>query len=109
MEDFGARDWAADAFCQARVKECGIFVGLLFDGSDALATQVVAALRNLEQESLEDGGGNVVCCPHFPQIADFWRSVEPLQFLSSDSAEPYHVSGQAQRRQLQPALAARRG
>lgn len=28
MEDFGARDQAADPFCRALVKECGVFVGL---------------------------------------------------------------------------------
>jgi tetratricopeptide (TPR) repeat protein len=29
MEDFGARDAMADDFCQARVKECDVFVGIL--------------------------------------------------------------------------------
>jgi formylglycine-generating enzyme required for sulfatase activity len=29
MEDFGARDWAADAFCRAKVAECAVFVGLI--------------------------------------------------------------------------------
>jgi formylglycine-generating enzyme required for sulfatase activity len=29
MEDFGARDWAADDFCRAKVAECDVFVGLL--------------------------------------------------------------------------------
>jgi formylglycine-generating enzyme required for sulfatase activity len=29
MEDFGARDWAADDFCRARVAECDVFVGLI--------------------------------------------------------------------------------
>lgn len=29
MEDFGARDWEADAFCRARVAECDIFLGLV--------------------------------------------------------------------------------
>ena len=29
MEDFGARDWEADAFCRARVAECDVFLGLV--------------------------------------------------------------------------------
>ncbi len=29
MEDFGARDWAADDFCRAKVAECDVFVGLI--------------------------------------------------------------------------------
>ena len=29
MEDFGARDAMADDFCQAKVKECDVFVGIL--------------------------------------------------------------------------------
>jgi formylglycine-generating enzyme required for sulfatase activity len=29
MEDFGARDWDADAYCRARVAECDVFVGLI--------------------------------------------------------------------------------
>jgi formylglycine-generating enzyme required for sulfatase activity/energy-coupling factor transporter ATP-binding protein EcfA2 len=29
MEDFGARDWEADAYCRARVAECNVFVGLI--------------------------------------------------------------------------------
>ena len=29
MEDFGARDWAADAFCRARVTECDVLVGIV--------------------------------------------------------------------------------
>jgi tetratricopeptide (TPR) repeat protein len=29
MEDFGARDWAADAFCRAKVAECDMFVGIV--------------------------------------------------------------------------------
>jgi tetratricopeptide (TPR) repeat protein len=29
MEDFGARAWAADDFCRARVKECDLFVGIV--------------------------------------------------------------------------------
>ncbi len=29
MEDFGARDWAADDFCRAKVKECDGFVGIV--------------------------------------------------------------------------------
>jgi hypothetical protein len=28
MEDFGARDWEADAFCQDAVRSCNVFVGL---------------------------------------------------------------------------------
>jgi Domain of unknown function (DUF4062)/NACHT domain len=29
MEDFGARDWAADEFCRAKVAECDLFVGIV--------------------------------------------------------------------------------
>jgi hypothetical protein len=29
MEDFGARDWAADEFCRAKVSECDVFVGIV--------------------------------------------------------------------------------
>jgi hypothetical protein len=29
MEDFGARDWAADDFCRAKVAECDLFVGVV--------------------------------------------------------------------------------
>ncbi|TEU19472.1 MAG: DUF4062 domain-containing protein [Anaerolineales bacterium] len=29
MEDFGARDWAADDFCRAKVAECNLFVGVV--------------------------------------------------------------------------------
>jgi formylglycine-generating enzyme required for sulfatase activity/energy-coupling factor transporter ATP-binding protein EcfA2 len=29
MEDFGARDWAADDFCRTKVAECDVFVGLI--------------------------------------------------------------------------------
>lgn len=29
MEDFGARDWAADDFCRSRVAECDVLVGLV--------------------------------------------------------------------------------
>src|ERR1044072_6491210 len=29
MEDFGALDWQADEFCQARIAECDLFVGIL--------------------------------------------------------------------------------
>ncbi|UCC64883.1 MAG: DUF4062 domain-containing protein, partial [Anaerolineae bacterium] len=29
MEDFGARDWVADDFCQAKVAECDLFVGVV--------------------------------------------------------------------------------
>jgi formylglycine-generating enzyme required for sulfatase activity len=29
MEDFGARDWAADDFCRAKVAECDVFVCLI--------------------------------------------------------------------------------
>jgi formylglycine-generating enzyme required for sulfatase activity len=29
MEDFGARDWEADAFCRAKVAACDVFVGLI--------------------------------------------------------------------------------
>jgi hypothetical protein len=29
MEDFGARDWEADAFCRAKVAECDLFVGIV--------------------------------------------------------------------------------
>lgn len=29
MEDFGARDWAADDFCRAKVAECDVFAGLI--------------------------------------------------------------------------------
>jgi tetratricopeptide (TPR) repeat protein len=29
MEDFGARDWAADDFCRAKVAECDLFVGIV--------------------------------------------------------------------------------
>jgi hypothetical protein len=29
MEDFGALDWQADDFCQAKVAECNLFVGIL--------------------------------------------------------------------------------
>src|ERR1039457_2512909 len=29
MEDFGARDWDVDSFCQARAKECDLFVGII--------------------------------------------------------------------------------
>lgn len=126
MEDFGARDWEADAFCRAKVGGCDVFLGLVghlygsspeggelsfterehdsaveagvprllflasddlplppslrepdekwqrqlrfrdrlrkerivgfFDFPDRLATQVVAALRNLEREGLADSG-----------------------------------------------------
>lgn len=29
MEDFGARDWESDEFCQQKVAECDLFVGIL--------------------------------------------------------------------------------
>jgi tetratricopeptide (TPR) repeat protein len=29
MEDFGARDWEADEFCRAKVKECDVMVGIV--------------------------------------------------------------------------------
>lgn len=37
MEDFGALDWQADEFCQARIEECELFVGILgpFYGSSS--------------------------------------------------------------------------
>ncbi|HYO16622.1 MAG TPA: DUF4062 domain-containing protein [Thermoanaerobaculia bacterium] len=129
MEDFGARNWEADAFCRAKVAECDVFLGLVghlygsspegqevsftereydaaveagiprllflasddfpmppalrepdkkwrrqqrfrerirkerivapFDLPDRLATQVVAALRNLERETPPASGGAV--------------------------------------------------
>jgi hypothetical protein len=37
MEDFGARDWAADDFCRAKVAACDVFVGIDGHLSDALA------------------------------------------------------------------------
>lgn len=29
MENFGARDWEADAFCRTKVQECDVFVGIV--------------------------------------------------------------------------------
>jgi len=42
MEDFGSRDWEADAFCRARVKECEIFLALVghFYGSSPQGSDI---------------------------------------------------------------------
>src|ERR1035438_1645238 len=29
MEDFGARDWDVDTFCQKKVKDCNLFIGII--------------------------------------------------------------------------------
>lgn len=47
MEDFGAQDWASDAFCEDKVGRCEIYVGIF---GDAYGTQTAKGTSYTERE-----------------------------------------------------------